>query len=80
MHTEQVKLFGKHLALIFEDGWAGASFKGAVKDESKIFAKVPLDDDFYVLYYKDIAVSLAYDLKLKECGLHKAWVIMAKAN
>ena len=58
-----------------EGGWAGASFEGAAKDEPKIFAEVSLDDEFYVFYYKYTAVSLVNDLKLKECGMHKAWVI-----
>ena len=74
MRTNQLKWVGKRLAHIFEGGWTGASFKGSAKDEQKIFAAVSLDDDFYVFYYKDTAVSLVHYLKLQEYGLHKAWV------
>ena len=52
-------------------GWAGASFKGAAKDEQKVFAEVSLDDDFYVFSHRGTAVSLVHDLKREECGLHK---------
>ena len=70
------------LAHIFEGGCAGAPFKGLAKDEQNIFAEFSPDDDFYVFYYKGTAVSLVYDLKRHECGLHKAWpgVLLEKEN
>ena len=38
MRTKHFKWVAKLLAYIIEDRWAGASFKGAAKDEQKIFA------------------------------------------
>ena len=76
MRTKQFKWTGKRLAHIFEGGWADATFKGAAKDHQKAQAEVPMSDDFYVFYYKDTAETLVHDLKLEECGMHKAWVIL----
>ena len=50
MRTKHFKRVDKRIAQIFEGGWAGPSFKGAANDERKIFAKVPLGDDFSVFY------------------------------
>ena len=80
MRTNQSQRVGKRLAHIFEDKWTGASFEGAANDERKIFAEVYPDDNFYVFYYIDTAVSLVHDLKLEEFGLHKAWAILGKVD
>ena len=80
MRTKQFKWVGKRLAHIFEGGWADASIEGAAKGEQKILAEVSIDDDFYVFYYKDTAVSLAHDLKLEECGLYKTRIILENGN
>ena len=80
MCTKPFKWVGKRLAHIFEGGWTGASFEGAAKDGQKIFAEVSIDDEFTFFYCKDTAVSLVNDLKLEECGMHKAWVILEKEN
>ena len=77
-HAHEGARVGKRLAHIFEGGWPGASIEGAAKDEEKIFAGVSIDNDLHVFYHKDTAVSLVHDLKLEECGLHKAWVILEK--
>ena len=58
----------------------GASFKCAAKGEQKTFAEVALDDDFYISYYNDTAVSLVHDPNLEECGLHTAWVNLEDKN
>ena len=77
-----LKWVGKRLANIFEGGWVDTSFKARPRTSRRSSLKFPSKTTFTSssTNCKDTAVSLVHDLKLKACGLRKAWVILDEEN